>query len=62
MTDGTAGQRLRPRTLGLGNLALGVHALDDAQLPVRFDELLVAGGGPVFEPGERVEGCSNLLR
>jgi tetratricopeptide (TPR) repeat protein len=46
---------------------LALHALhffqpvDDAFISFRYAENLAAGRGPVFNPGERVEGYSNFL-
>ncbi len=61
----------RPSTLHAASLAaIGLlfllHALlywpwveDDAYISLRYAENLIAGHGPVFNPGERVEGYSN---
>ncbi|MFQ5600848.1 MAG: hypothetical protein ACE5G2_09885, partial [Candidatus Krumholzibacteriia bacterium] len=37
------------------------HCVDDAYISYRYAEHLAAGRGLVFNPGERVEGYSNLL-
>lgn len=54
--------------LGLALLATGVHnatfqpwTLDDAFITFRYAENLVAGHGPVYNPGERVEGYTTFL-
>jgi arabinofuranosyltransferase len=37
------------------------HTVDDAFITFRYAENLVQGRGPVFNPGERVEGYTNFL-
>ncbi len=63
---------ISPRLLWLGGTGLAlilmvIHGLsfrfviDDAFISFRYAQNLVAGHGLVFNPGERVEGYSNLL-
>ncbi len=40
---------------------LGAYAVDDAYISFRYAQNLVGGHGLVFNPGERVEGYTNLL-
>lgn len=54
--------------LGLAVLATAVHnatfqpwTLDDAFITFRYADNLVAGHGPVYNPGERVEGYTTFL-
>lgn len=37
------------------------YTVDDAYISFRYAENLVSGNGPVFNPGERVEGYTNFL-
>ena len=43
------------------NLRFWPWTLDDAFITFRYAENLVAGHGPVYNPGERVEGYTNFL-
>ena len=61
-------RRSAPLALGLIFAALIAHALsyglnvqDDAFISYRYAQNLVDGHGLVFNPGERVEGITNLL-
>src|SRR5262249_51201128 len=54
--------------LGAALVALGVHArryfpflCDDALISLRYAKRLIEGQGLTWNPGERVEGYSNLL-
>ena len=61
---------MTPRKLGLAALALALALLhirylwfvcDDAFISFRYAANLAAGLGPVFNPGERIEGYTNFL-
>ena len=50
----------RPR-LAVGGGSYGLCTQDDAYISFRYADNLVNGHGLVFNPGERVEGITNLL-
>ncbi|HXV78229.1 MAG TPA: hypothetical protein VD788_18100 [Candidatus Polarisedimenticolaceae bacterium] len=47
--------------VGIGAARWWPRTVDDAYITFRYADNLVAGHGPVFNPGERVEGCSSPL-
>jgi hypothetical protein len=47
--------------IGLAHIASLRFLYDDAYITFRYGRNLAAGVGPVFNPGERVEGYSNFL-
>ena len=69
--SGANGNRRDPGAIALGLLPYGIlligayltfgHSVDDAYITYRYASNLVAGHGPVFNIGERVEGFSSPL-